>query len=630
MASLSTLGEGVGHRLFRREWWPGWLAGAALTLLYLLTLQRDIAGSTHPYLFDVGEMQIALNLWGTLHTTGYPLYAIIGALLVAFQKMLGTNPAAAASGVSLLWGVASLGVIYALFAHRTERPWLAGALVLVLGVMQSSWLYSVVAEVYTLYFLFVGLILWHALRDEAAWTRRDWLRLAVLLGVGGGHHRGVMFLVPALAIYLWPRFWQARREMPVTLGLGALLAAATILVYLYMPLRAWMGGRWIYGDPATWDGFWFIFFSGEAGWIARPPANLSELAANAAQVAGLLADELTWPGLVAGLTSVVGLFFVPQRRRLAAALASSIAIICVLVTWLPEFVLYDVGLMPVPMLMLLACGEMARNLAKRREWVASVAGVASLVLAIALVWLNMPFIQRQAHDPSGRKLLTMLDQLDLQPDDTLTAPWGPRYFAMAYAREVTGELAAPPILDHNADFEVVFDRAGRLITPSESFYILPPSWWSERIGGEVYLRSVGASFVQIDDAPVLDAPTGEPVQLENGVTLLASEVEPLGESRYELTLYWQTADPPDLNYSVFVHLVDSNSGEVLGQADSYAPVSGWYPVTDWQPGEVVRDDYVVAARGGYDGPLTLRAGLYRQLEDGSFENFEALSQSLAR
>ncbi len=37
---------------------------------------------------DVGETQMVLNLWGTLHATSYPLYAIIGNVVADASKAL--------------------------------------------------------------------------------------------------------------------------------------------------------------------------------------------------------------------------------------------------------------------------------------------------------------------------------------------------------------------------------------------------------------------------------------------------------------------------------------------------------------------------------------------------------------
>jgi hypothetical protein len=54
-----------------------------------------------------------------------------------------------------------------------------------------------------------------------------------------------------------------------------------------------------------------------------------------------------------------------------------------------------------------------------------------------------------------------------------------------------------------------------------------------------------------------------------------------------LVLSWQTNQPLDRNYSIFVHLLGTD-GEILAQADG-VPYSGLYPLADWQPGQIITD-----------------------------------------
>jgi hypothetical protein len=100
-----------------------WLAliGAAVLLLlaYLPVVQTIPNGAEHYFMIDVGETQIVLNRWGTLHATGYPHYVITGGALVAALRLLGVSTTTAPALVSLLWGGVALGLIYALGRHLT-------------------------------------------------------------------------------------------------------------------------------------------------------------------------------------------------------------------------------------------------------------------------------------------------------------------------------------------------------------------------------------------------------------------------------------------------------------------------------------------------------------------------------
>jgi len=59
----------------------------------------------------------------------------------------------------------------------------------------------------------------------------------------------------------------------------------------------------------------------------------------------------------------------------------------------------------------------------------------------------------------------------------------------------------------------------------------------------------------------------------------------------QLTLFWQPLAATDSNYKVFVHVVDQQ-GALLAQRDS-EPVSGFYPTSRWQVGEIIRDQYEI-------------------------------------
>lgn len=80
------------------------------------------------------------------------------------------------------------------------------------------------------------------------------------------------------------------------------------------------------------------------------------------------------------------------------------------------------------------------------------------------------------------------------------------------------------------------------------------------------------------------------VRLSDGLALLGYDmprdsVQP-GED-IDLTLYWKTLAPQAGDYKVFAHLLD-DGGKLWSQHDD-RPVYGSYPMTEWQPGEVVPD-----------------------------------------
>ena len=72
-----------------------------------------------------------------------------------------------------------------------------------------------------------------------------------------------------------------------------------------------------------------------------------------------------------------------------------------------------------------------------------------------------------------------------------------------------------------------------------------------------------------------------------------------------LTLCWAAEQTMTVDYTVFIHVVDS-AGQVVGSADGQ-PRSGQYPTSAWAPGETVSDTHSLSLPAG----ASLRLGLYR-------------------
>jgi hypothetical protein len=80
--------------------------------------------------------------------------------------------------------------------------------------------------------------------------------------------------------------------------------------------------------------------------------------------------------------------------------------------------------------------------------------------------------------------------------------------------------------------------------------------------------------------------------------------------KLSLDLFWEATGTPSLDYTVFVHLVDS-AGDLAATADG-PPLSGNYPTSMWREGDVVEDRHLMTL------PDDLRPGLY-QLSVGFYD-----------
>jgi 4-amino-4-deoxy-L-arabinose transferase-like glycosyltransferase len=76
-----------------------------------------------------------------------------------------------------------------------------------------------------------------------------------------------------------------------------------------------------------------------------------------------------------------------------------------------------------------------------------------------------------------------------------------------------------------------------------------------------------------------------------------------------LRLYWRAASLLDQDYTVFIHLLDSD-GKLIAQADSQ-PRSGDYPTSAWAAGDVIPDDHTLNLPAHLaPGDYVIRIGLY--------------------
>jgi len=105
----------------------------------------------------------------------------------------------------------------------------------------------------------------------------------------------------------------------------------------------------------------------------------------------------------------------------------------------------------------------------------------------------------------------------------------------------------------------------------------------------------------------LEAGLGGLVRLRGFDLSPEGEIAPGGEVR--LTLYWESLAAMETDYKAFVHLVDK-AEHIRGQHDGH-PVGALAPTSFWQPGDVVRDEHILAvAPDAPPGEYRLLVGLY--------------------
>lgn len=593
------------HRLAHRLLPPG-LALLLLLAACLTTLQTIPNGSSHYLMIDVGETQIVLNEWGSLHPTGYPLYVISGNALTGFLRALNVGPLVAASLVSLLWGLLALLLMFVVATRLGFAPWLATGAVLLYGLTRTVWVHNVIAEIYSFNLLLTLLLLY--LTFTPVPRDRQLFLLALVGGIALGHHRAFVMLVPPLLYAIWPALRVSGKRSSKLVFAGLLLAAAGLAPYFWPLLRARAGADWVYGAPTSLSKLVDIFFASEYSRFIGPPASLPDLLRNLQQVNEVILRELSLPGVLLG---GAGLLLASRAGRRSARTFLLVA----LCAWLFHAGFYRdiLSALILPITLSLAFGWLylveALQKARPGPVALSILFVPAILVSTILLWrYNQPFLQELTRDPTG---LETVDALEAAPaGSTVMLAWGPRFFAASSAQLYQGRLQNITLVDHNGDMRPAF-HANRLITPDYTFFNQPPQWWEERLGQQVWLDGAPPGLVRIRPVPVI-------VEAGNsGMSDVASRLH-CSPGKLVLEVVWNAgANPPLHDLSVFVKAFGSD-GDLIAQGDQLAPVYGLRPTSAWLGNEQVRDFYPVIVPA--DRVSHVEYGLYRVKLGGGFDN----------
>jgi hypothetical protein len=607
-------------------------------LAYLPTLQTIPNGSDHYYMVDVGETQAVLNVWGTLHATGYPHYILLTAPLVSALRTFGISAAAAPAITSLAWMLVAFAVLWVLIRTISPRvPLLVVVLLFgVFGLARTLWIHAIIAEIYAFTLLWIALLLLAVLAWQPSLTAPNALRkvlvIALLGGIATAHHRAIVLLAPALIYALWPELtrlwlsWERGRvwRMGGVFALAFAVGCLGLIPYLYLPLRDWAteGARaaWVYGKPGMWQGFLDQFWGREASGFIGTLSTLPAVLGNFDKITQVLLLDVSPIGLMLGIVGLALGVWNAQRRRVALTL-----LIGGVGAYVFHGVVYSDVLSTLILIVLVsALGGWALlfewlfdRVAQRRLWRMALYGVTIAYCVAVGAWLyrqNFRFLYDLTHDTRGLALIAAAEQAP--PNSTLILGWGPLYGAAGFAKDVLGQMPHLELSTHNTDVAALA-RSGQLLTPWYAFFAQPQAWWEARIGAPVYLHTASPELIAIAIAPTLTATPRTAAPYIDSATLDCRNDQVI------VRVLWGAGETPTRDQSVFVHLVDAD-GHVLAQADQSAPVHGLRPLTTWQAGELIQDVYVLPrdANG-----TAVNFGLYYQDQGGGFVN--TLTQSLA-
>jgi hypothetical protein len=652
----------------RRPFWVGACALIVALALYLSTLLTHVPINPDENLVDVGEMQIALNLWGTLHHTGYPLYTILGSAFTGLYRALGGSPAAGPSVFSVLWAVGALGLAYTLLlsisrhgacstmegaqpcaqdssqsseaatapSRSATHADLASAIgALYIAVTSAFWINASIPEVYSMYMALIVAALLVARRLAQRWSDGGFVCLAAVLGVAGAHHRLAVFALPAVAIYIAPNLWRNRRKAWWLVPVAALAGLVGFLPYLYLPLRAAQGARWVFGSPGTWEGFWRIFIG--PGRVISGPRTVAAVVPGPLRIARTLLGEAHPLGILVGTAGLVGMVASRRYRQ------DGLALLSIVPAYLAAAVLFPIAAVGENFLMVIIVA-LGAGIATAISWLGRRGrgwGMVSLAVGSALVALlashNYVTIRAITSAVEESALVGDINGVPRVPGEAEPAfmlPWGRHYFAAYFARYVSGEIEALAVVDHNTDFAADLASGRPLYTLPLTFGRFPLSWWERRLGA-IHLAAAAPGVVEISDEPIIgvdDLSDEEAVPLGDGIILLDASVEPRSDGQpLVFVLDFRATRAVSADYSVSVRISDretiASREDILAQQDWEHPVFGCYPTSLWRPGEVVRDIYAVQVPE--DGrPRRAELLFYERLANGEFRNLRPVAISL--
>jgi transmembrane protein TMEM260 (protein O-mannosyltransferase) len=251
--------------------------------------------------WDTAELQTVGPLLGTAHPTGFPTWVILGWLAsIAFQPF--GDPA---FRMNLLNAVclAAAAALMAVLVHRlTARAWLAFAFGVILAATPIAWSIGTHADAHGLHLALCALLLivlvdWERReRSGARGADRRLVAAAVVFGLALGNHSLVLLFLPGIVLFVVavaPAILRRRRLVGSCL---AALAATLVVVYLELPIRAGLiPAPLVYGQPATWSGFWYIVLAQQfQGSLVNPLGDLAQRLATLVRFSGDQLGPLAW------------------------------------------------------------------------------------------------------------------------------------------------------------------------------------------------------------------------------------------------------------------------------------------------------------------------------------------------
>lgn len=577
----------------------------AAFLLYWRTMPPTILEG------DSGEFQYMAYILGVPHSSGYPLYILLGKL---FTYLPFGDPAWRVNLLSVVSAALTVPLVYAV-ARRLigcRAPSVLAALVI--AATPSMWGGALETKTYALH-LFLGVLsVLLALRWHQDRRTRDFYWLAVVYGLGLANHHVIVFLAPALAFVVWINRDRLNRAM---LARAALLAVLPLLLYAYIPLRAnyWISQQ----DPANWqlytredamlkgtvseyyrnslDGFLNLITGFDNAYKIKSPLDDNRMML----VTTLLLQQFGWVGI--GLTAVGAVVSFRRERKhfgFVLLIALGIGTIATVLRGLSAVYYFSLAYFALALWLGFGVDAVMRWSSRVHRALPAALGVVMLALPASAVAANYTSLDESGNYAAREYAQAVLND-DLAPNAVLAAPWEVSE-PVRYLQFV--ENQRPDVLVVHLDptarqFETMLKNANALNRPFYSVQFDPE-----------LATAPGPRLVQAIPLPLYKAPQPQHpltnARLAPEVQVLGYDVEPdppqPGKPARVIVYYRADARMYPM-YSATLRLTDILGHEWI-RNDGF-PGSFYFPTYRWyELGQYYRDTWAL------DLPADAPNGLY--------------------
>ncbi len=604
--------------------------------------------------WDSAVLQLTGSTWGIPHSPGYPLYTILSNLFVRLVGFIPglwqTEPAWRVTLWSTFTSLFTILMMYLLVRRLIRNRTAAITAAALLGLSFIFWRAAIMAEVYSLNALIFALTFWLALVWDTD-RRSRWLALlGLVVGAGLAHHRTAAVLLPTVALWIMLRRpaemlssapepqGQRWRVVLYRWLIFGVMVLPPLLSYLYLPWAAQnqVGQTWLYADTSDWNTFWFVVLTREWWGLVQIPVTPVEWLTAFQTLFRQQADQITIVGVLVGLT---GLGVIRRYFWLFAPSIFAFFFFGV------SYRVADLDSMLIPLTMLLCIGVGAmiglslRRLASwlvrsirvkdeafRGRWlspaVRAVLAVGALTAAYAFVlplartnyanvdlsgdWQAVDLVEEVSAIAQAGTPLSIIGQDNSVLPDFI-------YAQVVLDQPVeplsTTTLARMPEADSIKLLQDRFEQGNRVFVDIETIDLGFIPWLSQAIESDrIFLAPTGHPYLW----ELLPRPMGSilpkdetwnylpPGQFLDGQTSIIAYNNHLLRKRtgcfLRLTLFWRVEGETPLPENYHVSVQPLGGDVALGKNDHLALMRGYLPLSEVQPGEIVRDEVDLLVR----------------------------------